>query len=99
MPASARLPSGTLVELLDRKSTRLNSSHSSISYAVFCLKKKKNYNKKIKTLTQTTNLITSYIIHMILFFQLNIKPLINLTTIIYFSTFINSTHILLHRNL
>src|SRR5689334_24729198 len=31
----------------DRKSTRLNSSHSSISYAVFCLKKKKknNYDK------------------------------------------------------
>src|SRR5689334_24359659 len=28
----------------DRKSTRLNSSHSSISYAVFCLKKKKNKN-------------------------------------------------------
>src|SRR5689334_24839358 len=27
----------------DRKSTRLNSSHSSISYAVFCLKKKKRY--------------------------------------------------------
>src|SRR3989475_2216749 len=30
------------VALLDRKSTRLNSSHSQISYAVFCLKKKKN---------------------------------------------------------
>src|SRR5689334_23769364 len=29
----------------DRKSTRLNSSHSSISYAVFCLKKKKNDNR------------------------------------------------------
>src|SRR5689334_24050318 len=29
----------------DRKSTRLNSSHSSISYAVFCLKKKKNTQK------------------------------------------------------
>src|SRR2546427_7142640 len=29
-------------ELRDRKSTRLNSSHSQISYAVFCLKKKKN---------------------------------------------------------
>src|SRR5689334_23619045 len=29
----------------DRKSTRLNSSHSSISYAVFCLKKKKKHNK------------------------------------------------------
>src|SRR5258708_18769131 len=28
--------------LLDRKSTRLNSSHQIISYAVFCLKKKKN---------------------------------------------------------
>src|SRR5689334_23826720 len=28
----------------DRKSTRLNSSHSSISYAVFCLKKKKQYS-------------------------------------------------------
>src|SRR5689334_23703335 len=30
----------------DRKSTRLNSSHSSISYAVFCLKKKKKKKKK-----------------------------------------------------
>src|SRR5689334_24696600 len=29
-----------IVQQLDRKSTRLNSSHSSISYAVFCLKKK-----------------------------------------------------------
>src|SRR3712207_8219337 len=28
----------------DRKSTRLNSSHANISYAVFCLKKKKNKN-------------------------------------------------------
>src|SRR2546430_9968352 len=34
-----RLPQ--LVRLEDRKSTRLNSSHSQISYAVFCLKKKK----------------------------------------------------------
>src|SRR5207253_10903232 len=30
----------------DRKSTRLNSSHVAISYAVFCLKKKKNINTK-----------------------------------------------------
>src|SRR3712207_7774183 len=29
------------LDLLDRKSTRLNSSHANISYAVFCLKKKK----------------------------------------------------------
>src|SRR2546421_1471106 len=31
-----------IVEIRDRKSTRLNSSHDQISYAVFCLKKKKN---------------------------------------------------------
>src|SRR3712207_7930300 len=31
---------------LDRKSTRLNSSHANISYAVFCLKKKKTTNAK-----------------------------------------------------
>src|SRR5438132_9085934 len=33
---------GNLVGMLDRKSTRLNSSHTVISYAVFCLKKKRN---------------------------------------------------------
>src|SRR5205085_10208239 len=33
-----------LVDAKDRKSTRLNSSHSQISYAVFCLKKKKKKN-------------------------------------------------------
>src|SRR3712207_8086645 len=32
------------VEVRDRKSTRLNSSHANISYAVFCLKKKKTYD-------------------------------------------------------
>src|SRR5207249_10427306 len=37
-------------ESLDRKSTRLNSSHVSISYAVFCLKKKKQKNKQIQTI-------------------------------------------------
>src|SRR5207245_7668714 len=35
-----RDPVRVLVDLTDRKSTRLNSSHGSISYAVFCLKKK-----------------------------------------------------------
>src|SRR5688572_32667072 len=35
-----------LVDVEDRKSTRLNSSHSQISYAVFCLKKKKKKKKK-----------------------------------------------------
>src|SRR5205085_8188737 len=41
---------------LDRKSTRLNSSHSQISYAVFCLKKKNNKKKK-KTHKNKTCLI------------------------------------------
>src|SRR5438034_5938215 len=34
---------------IDRKSTRLNSSHTVISYAVFCLKKKKKKTKQIKS--------------------------------------------------
>src|SRR2546427_3649413 len=37
----------------DRKSTRLNSSHSQISYAVFCLKKKKKNNSNSTTHTHT----------------------------------------------
>src|SRR5258707_10548746 len=36
---------------LDRKSTRLNSSHANISYAVFCLKKKKKKSQLYKLLT------------------------------------------------
>src|SRR2546422_1202491 len=40
-PASRRLQSVTDAAGGDRKSTRLNSSHGYISYAVFCLKKKK----------------------------------------------------------
>src|SRR5947209_15636168 len=39
----------------DRKSTRLNSSHANISYAVFCLKKKKKIKKVIKLTRQITN--------------------------------------------
>src|SRR2546427_8709455 len=41
---TARVPTpggSSVSRLVDRKSTRLNSSHSQISYAVFCLKKKK----------------------------------------------------------
>src|SRR5438477_6134812 len=46
----------------DRKSTRLNSSHMSISYAVFCLKKKKKKNKKktIKTQIQINCIYNIY---------------------------------------
>src|SRR5437762_10536244 len=38
---------------LDRKSTRLNSSHRCISYAVFCLKKKKSTVNKVRTCCRT----------------------------------------------
>src|SRR5688572_32714736 len=44
MSRAARAVQKRPVELADRKSTRLNSSHSQISYAVFCLKKKKKTN-------------------------------------------------------
>src|SRR3712207_8130758 len=37
----------------DRKSTRLNSSHANISYAVFCLKKKNNNHKNIRHINIT----------------------------------------------
>src|SRR2546430_5529585 len=43
----------------DRKSTRLNSSHSQISYAVFCLKKKK---KKKKDAADRLNIVRGYIL-------------------------------------
>src|SRR5947207_8794340 len=41
---TADLPQGNDLTGVDRKSTRLNSSHTVISYAVFCLKKKNNSN-------------------------------------------------------
>src|SRR5438034_8302958 len=44
---------GASAVLADRKSTRLNSSHTVISYAVFCLKKKKKI-KNIITITKNT---------------------------------------------
>src|SRR2546422_3358559 len=43
----------------DRKSTRLNSSHGYISYAVFCLKKKKYTLKKFETTEGTELLVTA----------------------------------------
>src|SRR2546429_1668686 len=41
----------------DRKSTRLNSSHGYISYAVFCLKKKKNYYAHDQDVDHRTELV------------------------------------------
>src|SRR5438270_6378678 len=44
----AHMPRRNAVEFLDRKSTRLNSSHSQNSYALFCLKKKKTNNAAVR---------------------------------------------------
>src|SRR5690348_17916804 len=55
-------PSNTEIDLTaaqlrqDRKSTRLNSSHPSISYAVFCLKKKKSIHKNEMKKTTITSI-------------------------------------------
>src|SRR6266513_2525121 len=48
-PREKRRPPSRLRAHGDRKSTRLNSSHVSISYAVFCLKKKKKHQKETIT--------------------------------------------------
>src|SRR5689334_24365323 len=56
-PGPHQLFAGRLDAPLDRKSTRLNSSHSSISYAVFCLKKK----------------IVTYIVSKLLFAPCDVK--------------------------
>src|SRR2546430_8050886 len=49
----------------DRKSTRLNSSHSQISYAVFCLKKKKKSQKHNRLNTHPESHIDEQCLHVI----------------------------------
>src|SRR2546429_3036031 len=51
---------GILRNFRDRKSTRLNSSHGYISYAVFCLKKKKNSPDSIVLLTHTPDTVAPH---------------------------------------
>src|SRR5688572_31640894 len=59
--ASAEVPTASMADIdADRKSTRLNSSHSQISYAVFCLKKKKKKKKKIKKKHKKSNRYEEY---------------------------------------
>src|SRR5690348_17443106 len=53
-------PSGSRGDGKDRKSTRLNSSHPSISYAVFCLKKKKKKQNKHQN-KQTNRPLTDHV--------------------------------------
>src|SRR5256885_5471084 len=52
-PRSVELKQVPYVQQKDRKSTRLNSSHLVISYAVFCLKKKKNKESENRCITVT----------------------------------------------
>src|SRR5437660_12661249 len=52
--SQATAPPSTMQDMLrhrDRKSTRLNSSHVAISYAVFCLKKKTQIPNKVRTIS------------------------------------------------
>src|SRR5256886_16818011 len=71
-PSNRRNLRQTTVNILweqDRKSTRLNSSHSQISYAVFCLKKKKHtlhvYESKNKNTHQTLIYASPHIIQLL----------------------------------
>src|SRR5690242_21329505 len=77
--AGARIPSLQILhefakrlrvtpEFLDRKSTRLNSSHMSISYAVFCLKKKKKYKTLLLEMLNTM-LKFNYILFCLLLYN------------------------------
>src|SRR2546428_9442208 len=50
------------VHFRDRKSTRLNSSHDQISYAVFCLKKKKNTKDTLTFVWDSSSTTCSHII-------------------------------------
>src|SRR5690349_24194218 len=54
-----------IIEVLDRKSTRLNSSHVEISYAVFCLKKKKKKYGKSSSNFQTFIIIIHTYVHSV----------------------------------
>src|SRR2546426_9376390 len=57
---------GRLVCGEDRKSTRLNSSHLVISYAVFCLKKKKNQSRIIVAHPNTVCGTRAHIVHVLI---------------------------------
>src|SRR2546430_12394696 len=66
LPPQRNPRGGRRAPLVDRKSTRLNSSHSQISYAVFCLKKKNKTYKRLSTFYlrqqyRLTDELTSYV--------------------------------------
>src|SRR2546429_4420950 len=57
------LPAAVDADEIDRKSTRLNSSHGYISYAVFCLKKKKSKTAIISCYSRHTSSSSPFAIH------------------------------------
>src|SRR5437763_6274209 len=59
-PSPGRHQARDRPRLGDRKSTRLNSSHRCISYAVFCLKKKKKYSRQQQMQMRITNHMYKY---------------------------------------
>src|SRR5256885_12168792 len=66
-PGRPRFPGGELHRhRQDRKSTRLNSSHLVISYAVFCLKKKKNTMIIVQSYTTHRRISHMRVTHMLL---------------------------------
>src|SRR2546430_6358003 len=60
-PLSGPSPCAESVDAKDRKSTRLNSSHSQISYAVFCLKKKKKISTVVVKTTEQQTISIKYL--------------------------------------
>src|SRR5256886_4083427 len=62
------------VRVEDRKSTRLNSSHSQISYAVFCLKKKKKNNREITPYLRSPK--PSHQPHFHIRYNIRLQPLV-----------------------
>src|SRR2546430_4075023 len=59
---------GVFATVLDRKSTRLNSSHSQISYAVFCLKKKNKKSSNTSDLLMTDNILYKTYIYRYMYY-------------------------------
>src|SRR5256885_3410855 len=55
-PEAAFSRTSSALRAIDRKSTRLNSSHLVISYAVFCLKKKKHYMRRMSARRRTLHI-------------------------------------------
>src|SRR5688500_19880729 len=56
---NSQSPNQVQATIVDRKSTRLNSSHLVISYAVFCLKKKRNRNGQLNNRNTNTTVQTT----------------------------------------